>query len=143
MDKKKLQIYQVGIKGVIVNSRNRALVMLKTVNGKTFWDVPGGRMEKEETINQTIRRELKEEVPNIKDFLIKELINTDIVRNVDTMENIDLLLVFYKVEADLEEVILSKEHQSYKWVSIEEIDSLENEAPIREGIKEALKLSLL
>ena len=142
MDEKKLQIFQVGIKGVIVNSQNKALVLLKTVNGRIFWDVPGGRMEKGETIDQTLRRELEEEVPGIKDFQVKNLLNVDAVHRSDTVEGIDLLLVFYKVEADLEKVSLSEEHQSYKWVSLEEIDSLEREASIRNGIKEALRLSL-
>ncbi|MFA5714863.1 MAG: NUDIX domain-containing protein [Candidatus Paceibacterota bacterium] len=142
MDEKKLQIYQVGIKGVIVNHENKALVMLKTVNGKTFWDVPGGRMEKGETIEQTMERELKEEVPNIKEFQVKNILNVDAVHRLDTVENIDLLLVFYKVEANLEKVELSKEHQLYKWVSLKEIEILENDAPIRDRIKEALISSL-
>ncbi|MFA5086150.1 MAG: NUDIX domain-containing protein [Candidatus Paceibacterota bacterium] len=142
MDEKKLQIYQVGIKGIIVNSQNKALVLLKTVNGRTFWDVPGGRMEKGETINETLRRELEEEVPGITGFQVKNILNVDSVHRSDTVEDIDLLLVFYKVEADLEKVTLSDEHQLYRWVSLNEIDFLEKEASIRDGIKEALRLSL-
>ncbi|HNY36126.1 MAG TPA: NUDIX domain-containing protein [Candidatus Pacearchaeota archaeon] len=142
MDEKKLQIYQVGIKGVIVNPKNKALVMLKTVNGKTFWDVPGGRMEKGETIKQTMDRELREEIPNIKEFRVKNILNVDAVHRLDTVEDIDLLLVFYKVESNLEKIELSKEHQLYRWVSLEEIKLLEKDAPIRDGIKEALMSSL-
>lgn len=142
MDEKNLQIYQVGIKGIIVNHKNKALVMLKAVNGKTFWDVPGGRMQKNETIEQTMERELKEEVLNIKEFQVKNILNVDFVDKLDTIENIDLLLIFYKVEANLEEIELSKEHQSYRWISLEEIEILEKDASIRDGIKEALIFSL-
>lgn len=128
----------MGIKGVIVNGKNKALALLKN-GGKTFWDVPGGRIEKGETIEQALRREMGEEIPNLKDYKIKELLHVCPIERTKTAENIELLLVFYKIEADIEEIELSEEHQSYKWFSLEEIDSL---TPINSGIKEALRLSL-
>jgi 8-oxo-dGTP diphosphatase len=142
MDIDKLQICQVGVKSIIVNHENKALVMIKSINGKLFWDVPGGRMEKGESIEQAINRELKEEILNLKEFKVKDILNVDIVHRLDTSENIDLFIVFYRVEADLEKIELSEEHQSYKWISLEEIEFLEEEAQIRDKIKEGLRLSL-
>ena len=141
MNPEDIKIYQVGVKGVLVN-QNKSLALLKNVNGRTFWDVPGGRIQKGETMEQALKSELSEEVPNLNDYEVKNFLSAYVIEGANTVEKIDLLLLFRKIETDLEKVELSEEHQSYKWVSLEEIDSLEKEASISEGIKEALKLSL-
>lgn len=125
--------YQVGIKGIIFNSKKKALILLKKKIQK--WDVPGGRTAQGETILQTLDRELREEILNLKDYKVVGAFNAS------KIETVNLVLIYHKVEADLEEIELSEEHELYRWISSEDIESLEKEYPIDPGIKEALKTS--
>jgi hypothetical protein len=55
-----------------------------------------------------------------------------------------LLLIFYKVTSNIEQIQLSQEHQGYKWISQNEIDLLSNDTDIiiESGYLEALNLAL-
>jgi 8-oxo-dGTP diphosphatase len=125
--------YQVGVKGIIFNSSKKVLVLLKKKIQK--WDVPGGRIIKGETLLESLDRELKEEIVNLKEYKVIRAFNAS------KIEAADLVLIYYKIEADLEEVELSEEHELYRWISYEDIDNLEKEYPIDPGIKETLKIS--
>ncbi|HZW60779.1 MAG TPA: NUDIX domain-containing protein [Candidatus Babeliales bacterium] len=57
-------IFYVGIKGVIVNNNKVLLLKSKSkIDDGQFWDLPGGRMESNETIQEALIRELIEELP--------------------------------------------------------------------------------
>lgn len=125
--------YQVGVKGIIFNSSKKVLVLLKKKIQK--WDVPGGRIIKGETLLESLDRELKEEIVNLKEYKVVKAFNAS------KIEAADLVLIYYKIEADLKEVELSEEHELYRWISYEDIDNLEKEYPIDPGIKKTLKIS--
>ena len=110
------KLFNVGVKAVI-RSGDKLLIIRNT---KGFWEVPGGRMDGDETIAETLRRELDEELPNIKNVKMHELL--DAVRvHKDIKENVSLVLVFYRVTADFEgEPQLSQEHDEYKWATKDE-----------------------
>ena len=131
---KQHQIFQIGLKGVFFDPKNnKVLVLLK--KKEDIWDVPGGRIDEGEKLLEALDRELKEEITNLKEYKIIKVLNASII------ERVSLMLIYYKVEADLKEIGLSEEHESYRWVSEEEIDQLEKEYPIDPGIKETLKMA--
>ncbi len=110
------KLFNVGVKAVI--RRGDKLIIMR--NTKGFWEVPGGRMDGDETIEETLRRELNEELPNIKNVKVHELL--DAVRlHKDIKENVSLVLIFYRVTASFEgEPQLSDEHDAYKWATRDE-----------------------
>lgn len=128
-----MKTYQVGVKGIIFNSKKEVLVLLK--KRELIWDIPGGRTEEGEDLLKSLDRELKEEILNLKDYRIIQLINAS------KIEKANLVLIYYKIETNLNEIELSEEHKLYKWISLKDIDNLEKEYPIDPGIKEALKIS--
>ncbi len=125
--------YQVGVKGIIFNPEGKVLVLLK--RAIQAWDVPGGRIRQGETLLESLDRELREEILNLKDYKVIKTFNAS------KIEKANLVLIYHKVEADLKELELSEEHESYKWISYDDIDNLEKEHPIDPGIKETLKIA--
>jgi 8-oxo-dGTP pyrophosphatase MutT (NUDIX family) len=58
------QLFQIGIKGLIRDAAGKILLLKIPAWGGSpdYWDMPGGRMEPGETFQQTLRRELSEEI---------------------------------------------------------------------------------
>ncbi len=114
----------VGVKGIVCVD-DRCLVLKKGVADEAFWDVPGGRIDGEETIEETLLRELHEELPTIGIFEIKEIVGANrLSRNLEGERG--LVLIFYNVDAEKFDVTLSPEHTDYKWVTKESLFELVN-----------------
>jgi len=138
--------FYIGIKSVIVNvNLNKTLVLLKIDQlGRQYWDIPGGRINDGENPEDTLERELQEEIVNIgKNYTIKQFLSNFRLNRVLNDGN-GLFLIFYKVETDLEFIELSLEHLSYKWVSLEDLSLLEQDSStyIESGYLKALKQAL-
>lgn len=132
-----LQTFYVGVKGVIVNNSKALILKTTKEKGDIYWDIPGGRINGRETILETLRRELKEEVPSIGNFSIGKLLNVYRL-SIDLPNGYGLVLIYYKIKADDFEVHISEEHSDYAWISKDEVEDLDAE----EGYKEALRLAL-
>jgi 8-oxo-dGTP diphosphatase len=108
----------VGVKAII--AQDGKVLLLKDSSRPDFWDVPGGRIDDNETIEQTLLRELHEELPNHQNPKIGKLINAYRVPG-SIKDDLGLVLLFYKVDVELpQDVQLSDEHTAYEWVSFEE-----------------------
>lgn len=114
----------VGIKGIICTN-GQCLVLQKDTDGDPYWDVPGGRIDNNETIAEALSRELREELPSIKNFSIGEVVGAYRL-NTDLPEGRGLVLIFYKVDTEEFDVALSDEHCAYRWVSKETLPELRN-----------------
>ncbi|MFN8515527.1 MAG: NUDIX domain-containing protein [Chloroflexia bacterium] len=86
------RVFHVGIKGLIVN--NGKVLLLKRENrwSGIFWIKPGGRMEGGEEDEETLRRELREEVSSIGRIEVGELLHAA----VPTDDAIGLVLLYYR-----------------------------------------------
>lgn len=114
----------VGIKGIVC-VEDRCLLLKKGMADEAFWDVPGGRIDGEEIIEETLVRELHEELPTINAFEIKEIVGAyRLSRNLEGERG--LVLIFYKVNAEKFDMSLSSEHTDYKWVTKESLSELVN-----------------
>jgi 8-oxo-dGTP diphosphatase len=118
-----LQTFHVGIKGVIVVDDKVLLLKRENRWSGVFWEMPGGRIEGGDGIEETLQRELREEIPSIGRIEIGELLHA--ARVPDRADDIGLLLLFYLVRAEVPEVVLSDEHIGYTWVGAEDIPALE------------------
>lgn len=62
-------LYRVSIKGLIRNTAGQVLVVKEA--GRTWWDLPGGGMDHDESIKSALAREMHEEVGLTGDFSYK------------------------------------------------------------------------
>ena len=112
----------VGVKAVIRDSQGRVLLVRRAA--RDVWECPGGRIDDAEQPEQTLLRELQEELPEVSKLQIGSQIGFYRL-GVDIEPGVDVLLTFYKVQASLSDpVLLSEEHSAYGWFTQDEADSL-------------------
>lgn len=108
----------VGVKGIIV--REDKILLLKKSGDRVFWDAPGGKIDGRETIEQALLRELREELPSVKDVVMGKLLHA-LVLDRDIKDDVGLSLLFYKIDVTIEgDIALSNEHSEYKWMTFDE-----------------------
>lgn len=117
-----MKSFNVGIKAVI-QKEDKFLVLHSPMG---FWDFPGGRIDDEESIQETLTRELKEELPSSRDAVIGDLVAAYRKPKFEVVAGIGLVLLMYKVTASFADDIveISDEHDEYRWVTAEEAESL-------------------
>ena len=134
--------FYIGIKLLIVKDNKVLVLKNMDQSGKYYWDIPGGRMGEGEEIQQTLNRELTEEILTIKGIHILDFVQVyKLPQNLK--DGNGLMLLFYRVEAEIDTVEISDEHVDYRWVGVNDIESLNsNETYISDGYKKAIELAL-
>ncbi len=121
-----MKTFYVGIKGVIV--RDEKVLLLRTnpeheARGAR-WEVAGGRVEGNETIEQALTRELSEELLNIQDIKVGELLGVHRLHH-DVWGRKSLMLVYYRVQAEfVGDPKLSEEHLEWEWADAGRVKEL-------------------
>lgn len=121
--------FQVGIKALIQNNKNEILVV--RANSEVLrkwevehWDLPGGRIKGNDSIEQTLKREVKEELG--VDVRISSLFDVSISRlKVPSgREKSSLILITYLCKLPNTKIKLSDEHTEYRWAIVKEAKQL-------------------
>lgn len=120
-----------GAKALI--ERDGKVLAIKTETGsQEFWDIPGGRVEEGETVNEALERELKEEV-NLTSVSVGEPIGTYSFRIGENREGEQVNIIVFKVETDQDPSLSDSEEESHlaemKWMEPEEL------AQVKEGTR--------
>ncbi len=124
-------IFQIGIKAIIMNEKNEILLLKsghaeETHTKITFWDLPGGRVQEGMNIEDTLRREVEEELGVPGSLLKIDSIFDASVSNFKKSHssNTYLMLIAYTCRLDAENFKLSGEHSEYGWFSASEAKEL-------------------
>ncbi len=117
--------FYVSVKGAFV--KNGRVLFLRNIRGqwqsKMYWDMPGGRIHEGETIEEALRRQVREET-GMREFSIGKIIATYLFKtNVEY--HTGLFIVIYKCQTEEEKITLSDEHDTYGWFTKEEIKNFD------------------
>ena len=112
------------VNAIILNQEKIKFLIVKRKNEKIHpdkWLFPGGVMEKEESVEQTLMRELKEEVGLELKKIIRKISSYDYLGENKEMTKGES----YLVETENKDVIIGFEIDDLKWVTIEEFENLD------------------
>ncbi|MDC7233461.1 MAG: NUDIX domain-containing protein [Spirochaetales bacterium] len=97
---------------------HRFLALKRSEESGDFWELPGGRLEYGETLEETLHREIKEET-NL-DITPRRILNTwDLIEECRQISGI-----IYLCDLKSDSITLSNEHSDYRWFHTSEIDRL-------------------
>lgn len=119
---KKKREFKVVLKALIYNKDGKILIIRRSKTHPTqplFWDLPGGYLEFGEKIEKSILREIKEETR----LKVKSLFILDAITNFDTIHGFRVI-IYYIAKSDTSKVLLSWEHDSFKWATKKEFVKL-------------------
>ncbi len=125
-------IFQLGIKALITNTEGKMLLFTVNVDalsgygGEPYHDIPGGRIHRGSTIDETLRREVAEEtgITEIQEYahFASTLAN---IRIPYGESDTGLVLFGYTCRVGGDPVItLSEEHVAYDWYAPREAAEL-------------------
>lgn len=102
---------------VILNKKNKVLLLEASEKTKIpgKWSFPGGHIELKESVENSLKREIKEETNlEIKDI---SPINTEVIKDTYT--------IIFSATYLSGEIQLSDEHKNYRWVDLEEMKNID------------------
>lgn len=120
-------VYHLGIKALIRNVKGE--ILLLQVNPKkligitdAYWDLPGGRVQKGDTVIDTLRREVEEEtgITHISEICQISMVLSNIRIPVDNGSVGFILDIYSCVIEEGCDIVLSDEHIGYKWFSTQD-----------------------
>lgn len=126
------QKFHVGVKAFITNEKNEILILRANTEEMrqqqpSHWDLPGGRIKGSDSIEETLRKEVQEEL-GVDNIEILGHFDTHISNLKIPLENetVSLLMVVYKCKLrDYNKKFnLSPEHLEYQWASVDEAKKL-------------------
>ena len=101
------------------------------------WEIPGGKVKKNEFFDEALKREYMEETG----------LEIDVISHYNTVDNnyiacktnekVKSIQLIMKVTADSKNVVISEEHENYKWFSHDEIRQLIKDDLLTEPAKNA------
>lgn len=106
------------VKTLIIKN-NTFLAFYNLVNGIKLWDLPGGRMEFGETAEETLKREILEEL-NVTIQPIKVIDTWNYIHD----SNCQITGIIYYSELITNEIKLSDEHDGYEWIEFEKAETI-------------------
>jgi molecular chaperone GrpE len=125
MENKKEEKFKVSVaqKALLYDEETKKFLLLKANNGSDYfikhygpWEIPGGKLEDNESLEKGLAREIKEETDGVKFEIICPL-NT---RRAE-FDWGSLVFIDYLAKYKGGEITLSDEHSEYRWESAEDM----------------------
>ena len=125
--------YPVSIKGVVFHQGR--VVILK--NERDEYELPGGKLELDETPVQCVAREIQEEL-NVE--VVVEGIVDSWLYHINNETHVVIITYFCRVAEETPNIIKSSEHKEVKFATIEELEVINIPEGYKSSIIECAKL---
>lgn len=145
---KENDFYQVSLKVILKNEKGEILALGGLAGGSydCFYDLPGGRIDKNEfnvKLPEIISREIKEEIGDIE-FSLNEApvaVGRHLLKPHISFESEDthVLYLFFEAQYLGGEISTSDEHDGFKWL---DLGTIKSEDYFTSGILEGMKMYL-
>lgn len=128
---------QVGVK-VLLKNRNGEFLILKRLSGKGtlisgLWDIPGGRINQDESLFDGLKREVFEEVKISIDVRSLKIVGA---QDIFYGSNNHVVRITFEGNIVDSNIFLSSEHTEFKWCNIGDILKLDKLDPYLREILE-------
>ncbi len=142
--KNKVVIFQIVV-GALIRHNGRVLIVRRSKNESFlagYYELPGGKREPLETLENCVIREVSEETGLI--VTISKIFSTfDYVRENEKAIKDSTQINFVVDTVDTDPIIqLSEEHDDYKWIDSSEIDKYLISEQTRNTLNKFFKLSI-
>lgn len=127
----KEDIFQLGIKALVTDKEDRVLLLKVNVENlnntkEAYWDIPGGRIHRGDSVENTLKREVEEEtgITTITKITPFAMVLSNIRIPVGESD-VGLILSVYECVVDEKSAVeISEEHTEYVWIERKEAAEL-------------------
>ncbi|MFD2256606.1 HAD hydrolase-like protein [Luteolibacter algae] len=104
--------------GALIHDGQGKLLMIRTHKWSNMWGIPGGKIERGETCEQALVREIREET-GLEISRIRFVMVQDCIDSPEFIRNEHFLLLNYLAEASSHAVELNEEAEEFQWLDLE------------------------
>jgi len=132
------QVYPEPTAGALVFNSEGKLFLMKSHKWKDKWVIPGGHIELGESIEEALKREIREET-GLEIFDTVFVCMSEFVFGEDYWKKRHFIFLDYACKTKSEKVVLNEEGQEFVWVTPKEALELNIEIYSKHLIEEFLK----
>ena len=105
--------------GALIHDGAGQLLMIRTHKWSDLWGIPGGKIERGESSEEALKREIREETGlDVSD--IRFVMNQDCIDSTEFIRAEHFILLNYLAKASSHEVTLNDEAEDFRWVSMDD-----------------------
>lgn len=128
--------------GALIHDGAGKLLMIRTHKWGNRWGIPGGKIERGESSEDALRREIREETA-LELAEVEFVMVQDCIDSPEFMRREHFLLLNYVAGAVSTDVILNDEAQEFRWVTVDEAFLLDLNEPTKLLLLEAISRQLI
>lgn len=123
--------YGLAVKALVTGKDGNCLLIRRSAASKHFagkWDMPGGKVDPGEDIGDALCREVNEET-GLEVVPEKVLGVTEF-----DMKAVRVIVLYFQVRTGSRQVVLSREHDDFRWVSRQELARMDVSEQLQEFV---------
>lgn len=128
--------------GALIHDGDGHVLMVRTHKWSNRWGIPGGKIERGESAEAALKREIQEET-GLELSCIQFVMVQDCINSPEFLRPEHFILLNYLAKAESTEVLLNDEAQESRWLSLKDALMMELNEPTRFLLKEVISRDLL